>query len=115
MAEVSAAGTALHFGAAHAVAAIFFGVDVFGLDWLIKARPSGARFELGVRVEQLIPARHALVHALFFRHGVFSGEWPLRSFFPTDVKLFGSQFLFPFFIRLNHFVFHTVILALNVV
>src|SRR5262245_61450820 len=113
MAEVSAAGAALHFSPAHAVATIFLSLQVFGLDRLIKARPSGAGFELGVRLEQLVVARHALIDAFLLRTGVLSGERALRSFLATDVKLFGSQFLSPFFIRLIHFLIHTVILSLK--
>jgi hypothetical protein len=90
-------------------------VSVFtfsGRDRLIEARPSGARLELGVGAEQRVAAADTSIHALVVILGVQVLERPLGALFARDLVLFRSQFLAPFLIRLDDFIYHHESLSL---
>src|SRR5262245_61582234 len=98
MSEMSAALAADNFGSTHSVAAVFLCFDIFFVDWLVKARPSGSRLVFCGRVEQFITAGYAFVYARFFCFVVFASKGTLRAFHSADLVLLGRELFFPFFI-----------------
>jgi hypothetical protein len=63
MTEMRAAFTARDLGPAHAVAAIFFGFDIFFRDGLIKTGPARAGFIFRFGIEEFVTASDAFVNA----------------------------------------------------
>src|SRR6202011_4379457 len=61
VAQVATAIAALHFGAAHAVAAVRFRLDGFLLGRGVEARPARTRVELLVRAEQNLATTSASI------------------------------------------------------
>src|SRR4051812_30152290 len=64
VAQVGVALLAQHFGAAHAIALVLLGCDVFGRGGLPEARPARTGLELLVGAEQLDAAAAAAIDAL---------------------------------------------------
>src|SRR5215472_15469050 len=100
------ASRAQHLGPLHEKRAVALGLDVLRRDRLIEARPSGARFELGVRAEQRVAAADAPVDSLLVILGVLVGERALGAGLARDLVLLGRQLLAPFLVGLDDFVFH---------
>jgi hypothetical protein len=61
------------------------------LDGFPEAWPAGPGIELGVGVEERVPADHALIDALFVTLPIFSCERSLGSFVYADVELLRRQ------------------------
>src|ERR1039457_6450357 len=98
------ATAAHHLDPAHAVAAVFFGLHrAFGKR-RPEARPSRARFELGVRVEKRIAATNAPERALVVEVPELAREGALRSLLPRHMILLGSQLFLPVLVRFDGFV-----------
>src|SRR5437764_5926692 len=64
--EVSVALAAHHFGALHEQTSVRLRCDALRRGGLVKTRPSGARIELCVGVEELVTAAHATVNSRLF-------------------------------------------------
>src|SRR4051812_20955252 len=76
MTEMAVAFRAQHLGAGHAVADIPLLVDMAFDRRLGKARPAAAGIELGVGLEQSLPATGAGIGALAVLMFVFAGKRP---------------------------------------
>src|SRR5581483_11360681 len=106
MAEVRGAAAAQHFVAHHAIARVALDLDVVFVNGLRKARPAGARIELGVRAEQLQSTADADVLALLVIVPVLAGESALGAVVAGDFVLLRRQFLPPLFLGLAYFIAH---------
>src|SRR5262249_8597644 len=96
MTEMGAAPAARDFSPVHSITRVFFSIDVFFRCRFVKARPSGARFELRCRIEQLIAACSTQVHPSFFGVVILSSEWRFCAFHPAYVILLRCELLLPF-------------------
>jgi hypothetical protein len=101
VAEMGAAATATDLRADHSVTAIGFGIDVALGDRLVEARPTGAGIELGLRIEQLLPAADARVNALAVVVPVLAGKDRLGAFAAGNLELLGGQLSSPLIFRLD--------------
>ncbi|MFM1942999.1 MAG: hypothetical protein RI897_1981 [Verrucomicrobiota bacterium] len=106
MAEVGVAAGAEDFGAAHAVAEVGLGADVFLGKGLEEAGPAGAGIEFGISGEEGEVAADAGVNAGFFVVVESAAEGAFRAFAAGDDVLFGSELLAPFGVGFDDFVLH---------
>src|SRR5260370_3257454 len=113
VAQVRAALAADHFDATHSVARVGLGGDAVRSDGFRKAGPSGAGFELGVRLKQRIPAAHALVGCMFVIVPILSCEGRLGAFAARDRVLLGRQLFAPVFIGFLYLWRHRVHYCFN--
>jgi hypothetical protein len=109
MPQMRPALAAHDFNAVHAVAHVFFGLDGFLVDRFKKARPTGSRFVLSIRIEQLVAACGTFVDAGLFRFVVLAREGRLRAFHSAHLVLLGRKLLLPLFLGLFNFFFHAAI------
>ena len=79
VAEVRPAVLAEDFRPAHEETVVGVKLDRLQVGRLVKARPPGTRFELGLRTEQLGAAGGATIGAVGLGMDVFARERPLRS------------------------------------
>ena len=68
------------------------------VDSIVEARPSRARFKLGVRAEKIAFTAFAEVISGFFVVDVFTREGRFGTTFAAHVILFGSEFFHPIFV-----------------
>src|SRR6516225_285393 len=103
MAEVARAVRAQDFGPHHAVTMVGLFVDMTLHRWLREARPAAAGIELGVGLEQRLPATGADICAGALLMLVFARERPLGRLFAQDRVLHWRQFLAPLGLALFDF------------
>ena len=73
-------------------------LDVLGHGRLVEARPSGARVELRVGLEQLRAAPGAQIRAVVLHVDVLTGERTLGAVLAEDLVLLGRQPIAPLLI-----------------
>ena len=93
-----------YFGALHAEAAIGVSRDVFLGDQSPEAWPTGAGFELRIRVKQRGRAADAAVNPRVVIFCVLAGERRFGTLAPGDVELLGVELFLPFGVRLDEFI-----------
>src|SRR5438445_6415269 len=101
MSQVRVASRAQYLGASHEKRAVGVGADVLFGDRLVKARPSGARLELGIGTEQRRGAADAPVEPLVVVFRILVGIRRFGAFLASDFVLLGCQELAPLVIRLR--------------
>src|SRR3990172_5012711 len=89
VAQVRVAAGAEHLGADHPVVAVGLGANPVRSDRGGEARPARAGVELGLRVEELVPAARAAVDPVGLRRVVPAGEGPLGALAAADLVLLG--------------------------
>ena len=85
--EMRTAVPALHFGPPHQEAVVALLSDAPRSYWFPETGPTSSRLELGIRVEQWIPADDALIDASFVAIPVLPREGHLSPFVDADVIL----------------------------
>src|SRR5688500_14659826 len=112
VAQVPFAARADHFGADHAVRGVAMLLDraVLGAG---EARPARAAVELGVALEQRLPAPGADVFAGGLVLLVLAGEGPLGAGLPQHLVLLGRQLRAPLGVGQVHLLGHGVSFASN--
>jgi len=114
MSKVCAALAANDFSPGHAIACVFFSLDLFVINGFVEARPTGTGIILCVRIEQFIPTCCAFVYTRVFCLVVLSGKRTLRSFHSADLVLLGREYFFPLLVGFLNFVFHEAIVLQSV-
>src|ERR1700730_2216299 len=74
----------------------------------VKARPSAARIELGLGVEQFVAATDAQVNALVMEIPILAGKCALGALFARDLVLLWGEKVFPFLVGLDDLRRHRV-------
>src|SRR5581483_2205553 len=106
MAEVSAAVLAHDFDPFHAVAVIFFLLNVLCLNRLPEARPAATGVEFGRGREQISTTTNTLIGTFFVFEIILSCEWPFGGFLSAHRVLRRGQLRAPFFISFFNFIVH---------
>jgi len=114
MSKVSAALAANDLSPGHAVARVFFRLDVSCVNWFVKARPAGTGIIFCIRIEQFIPTRCAFVYARVFCLVILSGKRTLRSFHAADLVLLRREYFFPLLVGFLNFVLHAPIVLQSI-
>lgn len=103
--KVCTACFACHFGSRHAHAGIIAELDMFHIDRIGEAWPSGSGIKLCVGGEQLCAAYRTRIHPLRMLVPVFSREWRFSPLFACNMV----QIRIEMFIRCDvGLVFHVV-------
>src|SRR6185295_11695026 len=95
VAEVAAAAGARHLGPDHAVRGVGRGLDRLSEHGVGEAGPTGARLELGVRVEQGVAAAGAAIHAVALLIDVLARPRALGGLVAKDLVCGGVELLAP--------------------
>ena len=103
---MSIATAAHHFGAAHQMAVVGFGLDVFVYGRLPETGPARSGVELMIGTEQLGTTAHAAVYALVVVIPQCAGKSGLGAFLTGDAILLRRQSLLPFLFILAYFISH---------
>src|SRR6202171_658097 len=106
VAEMRIARRAQHLGAAHQMAGVHGGRDVFRRRRRVKARPSTAGVEFGFGVEEQGAATGAAIAPRFFLVPILAAERRLGAFLARDSVLLRREHGFPFGVALAYLVWH---------
>src|SRR5690242_1363953 len=96
MSEMSATFAAHHFGSPHHETVVLFGFNILFGNRRPETRPAGARVELGIGREKVIPTAGTPIHSLFMMIPILPGERSLGALLAADVILLVGQLFLPF-------------------
>src|ERR1700722_135043 len=102
MPEVPSAAGAGRLDAPHPEGVVLMQLHCVLLDRVEEARPSRPRFELRIALEQLRPARRAVVEAVIVVVYQGPGKRPFRALLAQHVVLLRRQLFAPFSLAFNH-------------
>src|SRR5262249_25634358 len=104
--EMGIAGVAQHFDAAHAVTGVELQPHRVRSHGRPEARPAAARFEFGIRAEELVTATDAAVDAVVVTVVVHAREWALGALLARHRELLRGQLAAPFVVGLVDLLAH---------